>query len=92
MLFLRFTILAIIVLGILIYLITIKIRTEFLKTGDESVSFSRGMHAGYKAFCKHPPNDYAADLLKTRKKLSISLTVATVAFLLAIVAVLLEQT
>lgn len=92
MFFLRFTVLAIIVLGILIYLITIKIRTEFLKTGEDSIAFSRGMHAEYKAFCENPPNDFAADLVKTRKKLTIAMVVAVAALLLAILLVVIEQT
>ena len=92
MLFLRITLLFIIVSGILVYLISTKIRAEFLNTGGEIIPLFRGSSAEYKAFCKNPPTLYAANLLKTRKKLSIGLMIAVVAFLLAILSVILEQT
>lgn len=91
MLFLRLTIFLIIGLGALVYLISTKIKSEFLNTGGKIIPQFRGSSGEFKAFCKNPPTQYAAKLLELRKKLSIALTIAVIAFLLAILAAALEQ-
>jgi len=92
MLFLRFTVFLIIALGVLIYLISTKIRSEFKNTGGRIVPQFRGSSAEFEAFCKNPPTENASKLLKLKKKLSISLIVAVFVFLLSIVLAILEQT
>lgn len=92
MLFLRITLLLIIVLGLLIYLLSRRIRVEFLRTGGEIVPQFRGSSEEYKAFCKHPPTPYAANMLRMRKRFSIALMVAALGFLIAIISVVIEQT
>ena len=92
MLFLRFTFFLIIALGILIYLISTKIRSEFINTGGTEIPQFRSRSTEFKAFCKNPPTQYAFDLLKLKKKLSTALIVAVFVFLLTILLVLLEQT
>jgi len=92
MLFLRLTIFIIIALGSAIYLISTKIRSEFINTGGKIIPQFRASSAEFKAFCKNPPTQYASRLLKLKKKLSIALFIAVFVFLLAILAVILEQT
>ena len=91
MLFLRIILFLIFVLGIIVYLISIKIRSEFLNTGEKITPLFRGSSAEFKAFCKNPPTQYVSKLLKLKKKLSVALIIAIIVFLLAILSVALEQ-
>ena len=87
MLFLRFTLFIIFALGILVYLISIKIRSEFLNTSGKVQSLFRGHSAEFEAFSKNPPAEYVSRLLQWKKKLSIALIIAIIAFLLVILSV-----
>lgn len=91
MLFLRLTIFIIIALGILIYLVSTKIRAEFLNTGGNIIPLFRGSNEEFKAFCKSPPTQYASKLLSFKKKISIALIIAVIILLLTILVVILEQ-
>jgi hypothetical protein len=92
MLFLRLTVFLIIALGIFIYLISTRLRSEFIDTGGKIIPQFRGNNAEYKAFCKNPPTPYAAKLLELKKKLSIALIIAVLVFLLAALLAILHQT
>jgi hypothetical protein len=87
MLFLRNTLLFIVVLGVLVYLIATRIRAEFFKMTGKSQPLFRSHSAEFKTFCKSPPADKVASLLKLKKKLSTALVIAAIAFLLAILSV-----
>ncbi len=87
MLFLRFTLLLISALGILVYLISIKIRSEFLTTRGKVQPLFRGHSAEFEAFCKNPPTEYVSRLLQRQKKLSIALIIVIIAFMLAVLSV-----
>jgi len=89
MLFLRLTLLAIIILGAMAYLIRAKIWAEFQNRGGTAQGFFRGQSEGYKAFCHNPPTPDIARLLERKRKFSIALAVAVVSFLLAILSVAL---
>ena len=92
MLFLRLTLFLIFALGILVYLISTRIRSEFLNTGGKIIPLFRGSSVEYKAFCKHPPTPYISRLLKLKKRFSTALIIAVLAFLLAILSAVYEQT
>ncbi len=62
-----------------------------MDTGEEIIPLFRGSNVEFKAFCKNPPTQYASNLLKLKKKLSMALTIAVIAFLLAMLAVVLVQ-
>ena len=85
MLFLRFALLIIFVLGILVYLISIRIRSKFFNTSGESQPLFRGHSAEFEAFCKNPPTEKVASLLQLKKKLSIALIIVIIVFLLIVV-------
>ena len=91
MLFLRLTIFIFVLLGIAIYLISTKIRSEFINSGGKIIPQFRASRAEFKAFCNNPPTQKASRLLKLKKKLSIALVVAVFVFLLAILSVIVEQ-
>jgi len=91
MFFLRLTIFIIIALGIAVYLLSTKIRSEFINTGGKIIPQFRASRAEFKAFCNNPPTQKAARLLKLKKQLSIALVVAVFVFLLAILSVIFEQ-
>ncbi|PLX99012.1 MAG: hypothetical protein C0623_10565 [Desulfuromonas sp.] len=86
MFFLRFVVLIIIILGVLIYLISNRLRLEFFKIGGEKQSLLGSHSEGFKSFCENPPAERVSILLKLQKKLSIALIAAIVAFFLIILA------
>ncbi len=87
MLFLRVTLIIISILGFLSYLISIKIRSEFLNIYEAPQSLFGRHSAEIQAFCKKPPNLYVSKLLKLHKKLSVALIIFFIAFLLGILSV-----
>ena len=90
MLFLRIALFLIIGLGCLVYLISTKIRSEYLNTGGTPRPLFRGQSAEFKAFCKNPPTESVSRLLKLKKNLSIALIIiAVVTFLLVLLSVTL---
>jgi len=87
MLFLRFTLLLIFALGLIVYLISIRIRSKFLNTTGKTQPLFRGHSAEFEAFCKNPPTEIVSRLLQLQKKLSIALIIVIIAFLLIILTV-----
>ena len=92
MFFLRLAFFLIIALGALVYLISSRIRSEFLRTGEQPHPLFRSQNAEFKAFCKFPPTPYIARLVKLKKQLSIALMITFLVFLLTVLAVVYEQT
>lgn len=92
MLFLRLIILLIIALGGLVYLITARIRAEFRNAGESVPPEFRNHSSVFKAFCKNPPTPYIEKLVDLKKKLTIGLIIAVLAFIVVILSVVYEQT
>ncbi len=90
MFYLRIALILIIGLGCLVYLISTKIRSEYLNMGGTPFPLFRGQNAEFKAFCRNPPTEYVSRLLKLKKNLSIALIIiAVVTFSLVLVSVTL---
>ncbi|SRR6056297_682211 len=91
MFFLRLTILLIIVLGGLVYLISARIKAEFIKAEEKVPPVFRHQSSAFKAFCQNPPTPQIEQLVELKKKLSKALLIAVLAFVLAILSVVYEQ-
>ena len=88
MFYLRIALFLIIGLGCLVYLISTKIRSEYLNNGGTPRPLFRGQSDEFKAFCKNPPTESVSRLLKLKKNLSVALIIiAVVTFLLVLLSV-----
>ena len=86
MFFLRFALLIFFALGIIVYIISTKIRSEFLNTSGKDQPLFRAHSAEFEAFCKNPPTEYMSRLMQLKKKLSIALIIDIIVLLLAILS------
>jgi hypothetical protein len=91
MFFLRLAIFLIIVLGGLVYLISARIRAEFINAGEKVHPTFRDHSSVFKAFCRNPPTPHIEKLVKLKKRLTIALLIAVLAFAFAILSVVYEQ-
>jgi uncharacterized membrane protein len=88
MLFLRFIILIIIILGVLIYLIANRIRSEFYNFSGKHQLLFGGHSEEFKNFCNKPPSEEISKTIKLQKKLSIALIISIFLFIIAVLSAL----
>jgi len=89
MFFLRITLFMILVLGFLIYFIATRIRAEFFNHSGQVQPLFGGHSEEFEAFCSNPPRPSVSRLSELKRKLSVALSIAIIAFLLSILSVAL---
>jgi len=91
MLFLRLMVFLIIVLGVLLYLISGKVRAEFVNNVEKINPSLMNSKSVFKEFCKNPRTPYISQLIKTKKRLTIALIISVLVFLIAVSSVVYQK-